>query len=92
LDLYNGFGARQASDELRVVALQRRHLAGERVGFGGLRSAFDRRQCAEGAEVALPAPVGQGRGIDRLAAEDGTNAAALTRAVGLGEDAQLVLG
>ena len=45
----------------------------------------------EGPGVALPPPVGEGRGVDPLAAQNGADTAGFSGAIGIGEDAQLVL-
>jgi hypothetical protein len=92
LDADDRLGTGQAQRQTGIVALQLRHRGGERVGLGDLRATPGRRQCAEGSGVALPAPVGQSRGVDTLAAQHGTDPPGLGGAIGLGEDAQLVLG
>ena len=81
----------QAQRETGIVALKQGQFGCQRVGFGGLRSALGRRQRVEGAGVALPAPVGEGGRVETLAAQDGADATGLSGAIGLGQDAQLVL-
>ena len=91
LDPDDGLGPRQVLRQASIVPLQQRQFGGERIGFGDLRAAPDRRQRAEGPGVALPAPVGQRRGVDALATQNGADAAGRGSAIGLGENAQLVL-
>jgi hypothetical protein len=91
LELDDRFGACQPQRQTGIVSPEKRQLGGERVGFSGLRSALGRRQRTEGTGLALPAPVGQGRGVDTLATQDGADAAGLSGAIGIGKDAQLVL-
>ena len=59
LNIDDGFGPGQAAREIGVAPLQERHLGGQRIGFGGLRSAFSRRQRIEHPGVPLTAPVAQ---------------------------------
>jgi len=92
LDSDDGLGTRQSQRQTRVVSLKSRHFGGERVGFSGLWAALGRRQCAEGTGVALPAPVGESRGVEALAAQNGSDATGVSRAIRVGENAQLILG
>jgi len=92
LDFHDGLGALQAKCQAGILLLEKGHFGRERVGFGRLWAALDRRQCAESAGVALPAPVGQRRGVEALAAQNGGNAAGVSRAIRVGENAQLILG
>jgi hypothetical protein len=46
---------------------------------------------AEGPSVPLPAPVGEGRGVEALATQDGADPTGISGAIGIGQDAQLVL-
>ena len=92
LHFHDSLGALQAEREAGILLLEKGHLGRERVGFGDLWAALGRRQRAEGAGVALPAPVGQRRGVEALAVQDGGNAAGVSRAIRVGENAQLVLG
>jgi len=92
LHFHDGLGALQAKREAGILLLEKGHLGRERVGSGDLWAALDRRQCAEGTCVALPAPVGQRRGVEALAAQNGGDAAGVSRAIRVGENAQLVLG
>ena len=91
MDTYDGLGTRQPQRQTGIVLLEQDHFGGERVRFDGLRAAPGRRQRAEGPGVALPPPVGESRGVDPLAAQNGADAAGLSGAIGIGEDAQLVL-
>jgi len=75
-----------------MVALQLGHLGGQRVGWGGFSAAPGRGQCLEEAGGALAAPVGQRRGIEALAPQDGTDPPGVGGAIGLGQDPQLVCG
>jgi len=72
--------------------LEKGYFGRKRVGFGRLRAAPGRRQRAESTCVALPAPVGQRRGVKALAAQNGGDAAGVSRAIRVGENAQLILG
>ncbi len=92
MDFHDSLGALQAKREAGILLLEKGHLGRERVGFGDLWAAPGRRQCAEDAGVALPAPVGQRRGVKALAAQNGGDAAGVSRAIRVGENAQLVLG
>ncbi len=92
LNTDDGLGTCQSQHQTRVVFLKSRHFGGERVGFGDLWAALDRRQCTKGAGVALPAPVGQRRGVEALAAQNGGDAASVSRAIRVSENAQLILG
>jgi len=92
LDVHDGLGALQAKREAGILPLEKGHLGRERVGFGDLWAALGRRQGAESACVALPAPVGQRRGVEALAAQNGSDAAGVSRTIRVGENAQLVLG
>jgi hypothetical protein len=60
LDVDDGFGAREALRQTRIVPLQSGDLCRERVVLGGLWAAFAGNQCAEITSVALPAPLAQG--------------------------------
>jgi len=68
LHVHDSLGTLQAKREAGILLLEKGHFGRERVGFNRLWAALDRRQCAEGAGVALPAPVGQRRGVKALAA------------------------
>jgi hypothetical protein len=82
----------QAPRETGIVALRQSEFGRQRVDFDGLAAALARNQRAEGTGVALPAPVGEGRGVDALAAQNGADATGFRGAIGLGKNAQLVLG
>jgi hypothetical protein len=92
LDCHDGLGVLQPKRETGILLLEKGHLGRERVGFGDLWAALDRRQCAESACIALPAPVGQRRGVKALTAQNGGDAAGVSRAIRVGENAQLILG
>jgi len=92
LDSDDGLGTCQSQRQTRIVFLKSRHFGGERVGFGGLWAALGRRQCTKGASSALPTPVGQRRGVEALAAQNGGDAAGVSRAIRVSENAQFVLG
>ena len=91
MEVDDGLRACQAPRETGVVALRQSKFGCQRVGFDGLAAALARDQRAEGPGVAPPAPVGQGRGIEALATQDGADPAGLSGAIGIGQDAQLVL-
>ena len=91
LDANDRLGPCQAQRQTGIVALQQRHFGGERVGLGGFRTTLGWRQRAECSGVALTAPIGQRRGVDALAAQDGADPTGRSGAIGLGEDPQLVL-
>ena len=78
----------QASDFL----LSLRQFGRLRMRSAGFRSAPGRGQGAEEAGLALAAPVGQGRRVEPLAAQNGTDVARAGGAVGLLQDAQLLPG
>jgi hypothetical protein len=63
----------------------------ERIGFNGLRATFAGNQRAEGAGVLQPAPLDEGQGIQPLATQDGADPTGISGAIGLGQDAQVVL-
>jgi hypothetical protein len=92
LHFHDSLGALQAKREAGILLLEKGHLGRERVGFGDLWAALDRRQGAESACIALPAPVGQRRGVKALTAQNGGDAAGVSRAIRVGENAQLLLG
>jgi len=92
LYFHDSLGALQTKREAGILLLEKGHFGHERVGFNRLWAALDRRQCTKGAGVALPAPVGQRRGVEALAAQNGGDAAGVSRAIRVGENAQLVLG
>jgi len=92
LDFHDSLGALQPKREAGIFLLEKGHFSRERVGFGDLWAALDRRQGAESACIALPAPVGQRRGVKALTAQNGGDAAGVSRAVRVGENAQLILG
>ena len=92
LHFHDSLGALQAKREAGILLLEKGHFSRERVGFGDLWATLGRRQCAESACVALPAPVGQRRGVKALTAQNGGDAAGVSRAIRVGENAQLVLG
>jgi hypothetical protein len=75
LQLDDGFGAFQAQRQTGIIALKACQISRQRVGFGGLRSAFGWRQCTEGSGVPLLAPFGEGRRINALTTQDGTEGA-----------------
>jgi hypothetical protein len=90
LQLDDGFGAFQAQRQTGIIALSQSQFGCQRVGFNGLRAALGGRQCTERSGVALLAPFGEGRRVNALATQDGTDATGLGCAIGLGQDAYLV--
>jgi hypothetical protein len=92
LEVDDGFGALQAQREAGIVALKAGQVSGQRIGFGGFRSAPRRGQAADGSRVPLAAPFGQIGRVETFAAQDGTDPAGIGGAIGLRQDAQLVLG
>jgi hypothetical protein len=92
LHFHDSLGALQAKREAGILLLEKGHFSRERVGFGDLWAALDRGQGAESACIALPAPVGQRRGVKALTAQNGGDAAGVSRAIRVGENAQLLLG
>ena len=92
MHFHDGLGALQPKCEAGILLLEKGHFGRERVGFGDLWAALDRRQGTESACVALPAPVGQRRGVKALAAQNGGDAACFSCTIRVGENAQLVLG
>ena len=91
LHVDDSFRTYQAPRQAAIFAPQESKFASLRVGFGGLGAALDRTQRADGPGVAKLAPIGQRRRIDALAAQDRANTTAIGGAIGLGQDAQLVL-
>jgi len=91
LHVDDGFGACEAAGEAQIVALECCHFSGQRVDRCRLAPALLRCQRAKCSGSALTLPVGQGRGIKALAAQNGGDVAGLGRAIGLGQDAQFVL-
>jgi len=91
LDFHDGLCALQPKRETGILLLKEGHFSRERIGFGDLWAALDRRQGAESACVALPAPVGQRRGVKALTAQNGGDAAGVSRAIRVGENAQWLL-
>jgi hypothetical protein len=92
LKIDDRLGALQPEPEPGVVLLRFRQRGAQWVGLTRLRSAPGRCQAVEDAGLALAAPVGQGRGVETLAAQQGTDLAAAGSPVGLGQETQLVLG
>jgi hypothetical protein len=91
LELDDGFGTLQAQRETGIVALNPGQFRCQRIRFGGLRSALAGNQGAEGSGIAFPAPVGERRGVEPFATQDGADPTGLRGAIGFGQDAQLVL-
>jgi hypothetical protein len=91
LQLDDGFGALEAPRQASIIALNKGQLGCHWIGFEGLRAAFRWNQCTEGSGVPQPAPLGEGRGVEPLATQDGGDASGFSGAIGLGQDAQLVL-
>jgi hypothetical protein len=91
LQVDDGFGALEASCQASIIALNKGQLGCHWLGFDGLRAAFGWNQCTEGSGVPQPAPFSKGRGVEPLATQDGGDATGLSGAIGLGQDAQLVL-
>jgi hypothetical protein len=92
LEVDDGLRACQAPCETGIVPLGEGEFGCQRVGFDGFAAALARNQRAEGTGVALPAPVGEGRGVDALAAQNAADATGFSGAIGLGKNAQLVPG
>jgi hypothetical protein len=90
LKLDDGFRAFQALCQTGIIALSQSQFGCKRVGFSNLPAALGGRQCTEGSGVPLLAPFGEGRRVNALATQDGTDAAGRCRAIGLGQDAYLV--
>jgi len=91
LDIDNGFGARQAPRQTIILPLNNGKFGCQRVGCGGFRAALERNQRAKGPGVAKPAPVGEGRRVDALATQDRAHPTGIGGAIGLAQDAQLLL-
>jgi hypothetical protein len=91
LDADDGLGAHQTLREPGIIPLQLGYLADERVWFGGFWAAPGGNQGVESTGVPLPAPVGERRRIETLAAQDGADPTGLNGTVNIGQDAQLVL-
>ena len=89
LEVDDGFGAFQAQCQTGIIALSQSQFGCQRVGFSSLRAALGGRQCTEGSGIPLLAPFGEGRRVNALATQDGTDAAGLSRAIGLGQDVDL---
>jgi hypothetical protein len=92
LEIDDCFGAHQAARQTAILPLQECHFGCQRIRFGGLWAALGRHQRANSPGIPEPAPVGQCRGVDALAAQDGAHPAFFGGPIGLGQDAQLVLG
>jgi hypothetical protein len=86
LDPNDRLGTCQAQRQTGIVPLQQCHFGGERVGLGGFWTTLGWRQRAECSGVALTAPIGQSRGIDTLAAQDGADPTGRSGAIGISED------
>jgi len=54
LHFHDSLGALQAKRETGILLLKEGHFGRERIGFGDLWAALDRRQGAESACIALP--------------------------------------
>jgi len=92
LDLDDGLGLLQAFPEHGRLAPFGRQFGGERVAGFGFGPALGRGQGRQGAGRPLAAPIGQRRRIQPLASQDGADVTAAAGAVGLLQDAELVLG
>jgi len=91
LDFDDRLGALRAKRHVFVVALQLRMFRRQGMKHGGLGAAPDRLQGFVGPGVALPAPVGQERGVEPLAPQDRADAGR-SRVVDLAKYPQLVGG
>jgi hypothetical protein len=91
LDADDGLGAGQPQRQAGIVSLKLGQFGCERIWLGWFRAAPGRRQRTEAAGIAVSAPVRQRRGVDALAAQNGTDATGLSSAVSGSEDPQLVL-
>jgi hypothetical protein len=91
LEIDDRLGTRQALRETGIVALQEGQFGCERIGFGGLATTPGWNQRAVSSGVPLPAPFGEGRRVEALTTQNGADPAGIGGAIGLGQDAQLVL-
>ena len=91
MEIDDGFGPRQAACEDGIFPLAFGQQRGQRMDGGGFRTALTRTEGMERTGVALPAPIGQARRVDTLAAQDGADPASFGGLVGLRQDVQLVL-
>ena len=62
------------------------------IGLEGFRAAPGRCQRAEGAGIALAAPVAEGGRVNTFAAQNGADAARFEGTISRGQDTQLVSG
>src|SRR3981081_3222767 len=76
----------------RLPPQKKRESPRQRVGLGGFRAALDRNQSAKGPGRAKPTPVAERRRVNALATQNRANPTGVGGAIGLGQDAQLVLG
>ena len=82
LDGNDRLGAGEAARQMGVVLFQQYDFCRQRIGFDGFRAAPGRRQRAEGAGVALAAPVAEGGRVNTFAAQNGANAAGFEGTIG----------
>ena len=92
LHVDDGLGAGQPPRQTRILLLNKSEFARQRVGLGGFRAALDRNQSAKGPGRAKPTPVAERRRVNALATQNRANPTSVGGAIGLGQDAQLVLG
>ena len=87
MEVDDRLGALQALLEPGVFPLRLDQLSRQRIGLARFRAAPGRGQGTEGAGFALAAPVGQGRRIEPLAAQNGADVTGPGGPVGLFQDA-----
>jgi len=77
----------------RILPAEQKRVRRQRVGLGGFRAALDRNQSAKGPGRAKPTPVAERRRVNALATAKSRQPPPVSGgAIGLGQDAQLVLG
>jgi hypothetical protein len=91
LEIDDRLGACQAQRQTGIVALEEDQFGGQRIGFGGLATTPGGNQRAVSSGVPLLAPFGEGRGVKPFATQDGADPVGIGGAIGIGQDARLVL-
>jgi hypothetical protein len=87
----NGFGAGEAQREASIVLSRERQFGRERVELGDFRTTPRGRQRADGAGLALAAPVAENGRVKAFTAQNSADLPGVGGTVSFSQDAQLVL-
>jgi hypothetical protein len=91
LEIDDRLGACQAQRQTGIIALEEDQFGCRRIGFGGFATTPGGNQRAVSSGDPLLAPFGEGRGVETFATQDGADPTGIGGAIGIGQDAQLVL-